>query len=83
MWARIKYGIFCWNMCRDGEFKNPEFPDADDLQYPATEYYYDGSSWRHPKLEYPAREYWFNGSSWVHDAACPWDREYIDSGDTE
>ncbi|MCQ2151376.1 MAG: hypothetical protein MJY46_05900 [Bacteroidales bacterium] len=83
MWARIKYGIFCWNMCRDGEFKNPEFPYADDLQYPATEYYYDGSSWRHPKLEYPAREYWFNGSSWVHDAACPWDREYIDSGDTE
>ena len=78
MWAKVKYGIFCWNMCRDGEFKNPEFPYADDLQYPATEYYYDGSNWRHPKLEFPAREYWFNGTSWVHDATCPWEQEYVD-----
>ena len=78
LWANVKYGIFSWNMCHDGEFKNPEFPYADDLQYPATEYYYDGSNWRHPKLDHPAREYWFNGSSWVHDTACPWDREYIE-----
>lgn len=78
MWAKVKYGIFCWDMCRDGEFKNPEYPYADDLQYPATEYYYDGSTWRHPKLKYPAREYRFDGTSWVHDASCPWDRVYVD-----
>lgn len=76
LWANIKYGIFNWTTYRDGEAKFPEYPYADDLQYPADEYYYDGRDWRHPKLEYPAREYWFNGTSWVHDATCPWDQEY-------
>lgn len=78
MWAKIKYGIFCWNMCRDGEFKEPKYPYADDLQFRADEYYYDGKDWRHPSLQYPAREYYFDGSRWVHDASCPWDWEYID-----
>lgn len=77
-WANIKYGISNWNTYRDGEAKFPEYPYADDLQYPADEYYYDGKDWRHPKLEHPAREYWFNGTDWVHDPSCPWDREYID-----
>lgn len=78
MWAKIKYGIFCWNMCRDGEFKEPKYPYADDLQFRADEYYYDGKDWCHPSLQYPAREYYFDGSRWVHDASCPWDQEYID-----
>ena len=77
-WARIKYGICTWNMYHDGEAKFPEYPYADDLQYPADEYYYDGKDWRHPKLDYPAREYWYNGAAWVHDASCPWGAEYVD-----
>lgn len=77
-WAHIKYGIYTWNMCRDGEFKEPVYPYADDLQYPANEYYFDGKDWRHRNLEYPAREYYYNGSSWVHDASCPWDKEHIE-----
>ena len=78
VWAHVKYGIFTWNMCHDGEFKEPVYPYADDLQYPANEYYYDGTNWRHPLLEFPAREYWFDGSSWKHDASCPWEQEYIE-----
>lgn len=78
MWAKIKYGIFCWNMCRDREFKEPKYPYADDLQFRADEYYYDGKDWCHPSLQHPAREYYFDGINWVHDASCPWDREYID-----
>lgn len=76
VWANVKYGIFNWIMYHDGEAKYPEYPYADDLQYPADEYYFDGKDWRHSKLEYPAREYWFDGKSWAHDPSCPWDMEY-------
>ena len=77
-WAHVKYGCSDWGCYWDDEAKAPEFPYADDLQYPATEYYWDGQNWRHPNLEYPAREYWFDGKEWIHDASCPWDQEYID-----
>jgi len=78
LWAKVKYGIFCWEKGHIDEMKYPVFPVSDDLQYPANEYYYDGKDWRHPKLQYPAREYYYDGSSWVHDASCPWDSEYIE-----
>ena len=78
LWAHVKYGAADWGRYWDDELKAPEFPYADDLQYPATEYYWDGKDWRHPNLEYPAREYWFDGKEWIHDASCPWEKEYID-----
>lgn len=78
MWARVRYGIFCWTIGRDSEMKYPQYPQADDLQYPGNEYFFDGKDWRHPKLQYPAREYHFDGTSWIHDPSCPWYNEYID-----
>ena len=78
LWAHIKYGAADWGRYWDDELKKPEFPYADDLQYHATEYYWDGKDWRHPNLEFPAREYYFDGKEWIHDASCPWDQEYID-----
>lgn len=80
LWAKVKYGIYCWEKGHIDEMKYPVFPVADDLQYPANEYYYDGKDWRHPKLQYPAREYYHDGSGWVHDASCPWEKEYIEPG---
>ena len=74
-WAGVRYGQTGWTTCNPGELKFPEYPYADDLRYPAYEYYYDGADWRHPLLDYPAREYVFDGGSWVHDPLCPWDRE--------
>lgn len=77
LWARIRYGLLRWDMFHSYEdLISPEYPSADDLQYPADEYYYDGEHWRHPALEYPAGEYYFDGSEWLHDASCPWDKEY-------
>jgi len=79
IWVNVKYGIKTWTLCRIGKEKNPVWPYADDLQYPATEYHYDGSNWVHPKLEYPAREYYYDEDKkeWIHDASCPWDKEFI------
>ena len=76
VWANVKYGIFSWISYHDGAAKFPEYPYADDLQYSADDYYYDGREWRHPNLEYPAREYFYDGRQWVHDSSCPWDKEY-------
>lgn len=78
VWAHVRYGIWCWTIGRIDEMKYPLYPVADDLQYPADEYYYDGTDWRHPKLEFPAREYYRDGDRWMHDPLCPWDREYVD-----
>lgn len=78
LWARIRYGIKNWTTFRLEDLKHPVYPYADDLQYPADEYYYDGKDWRHPQLKYPAREYCRNDAGeWVHDPSCPWDKEYI------
>ncbi len=82
-WAQIKWGMRQWDIIPyiDGKSggKYPEWPYADDLQYSAEEYYYDGKDWRHPKLQYPAREYVFDGTNWIHDPTCPWDAEIDDT----
>lgn len=80
VWAHIRYNIVGWEKYIVGtRVKKPEWPFAEDLQYPADEYYYDkvAKAWCHPDLEYPAREYYFDGKDWVHDASCPWDQPYI------
>jgi len=79
VWARVRYGIWCWTIGRIDEMKYPKYPSADDLQYPGNEYFFDGKDWRHSKLEYPAREYYYDGQNWVHDPSCPWNEEYVDS----
>lgn len=76
VWAFIRFGVYEWTYADYGAFKYPQYPIADDLQYPADEYYYDGKDWRHPKYEYPAREYVKVDNQWIHDPSCPWDKEY-------
>jgi len=76
IWAREKYGLFSWETGREYEMKFPKYPAADDLQYPANEYYFDGKDWRHLKLSHPAREYYRAGNEWVHDPSCLWNQEY-------
>lgn len=81
VWAHIRYNIVGWEKYLVGtKVKKPEWPDAEDLQYPANEYYYDKDrkAWCHPELEYPAREYFKDSmGNWVHDSSCPWDQPYI------
>lgn len=79
VWANIRYNIIGWEKYETTP-KKPEWPYAEDLQYPANEYYYDKDrkAWCHPKLQYPAREYYKDSKgNWVHDASCPWDKPYI------
>lgn len=76
IWAHIRYDLQNWERSCSLTMKCPQYPYADDLQYPAYQYYYDGKDWRHPDLEYPAREYLKVGNEWVHDPTCPWDAEY-------
>lgn len=48
--------------------KHPHYPYADDLEFPAYEYYYDGKDWRHPSYEHPARFYHLVDGVWQYDA---------------
>lgn len=49
-----------------------KYPYATDLQYPATEYYWDGNDWRHPKYEHPARFYHIVDGEWSYDPNWNW-----------
>lgn len=68
-WAKERFGISEWNYI---EQKKPKYPYADDLQYPANEYYYDGKDWRHPKYEHPARFYHKVNGVWTYDPDWNW-----------
>ena len=68
-WAKERFGISEWNYI---EQKKPKYPYADDLQYPANEYYYDGKDWRHPKYEHPARFYHKVNGEWTYDPDWNW-----------
>lgn len=78
VWANIRFGNVSWTHGKEADMKYPQYPYADDLQYPATEYYFDGKDWRHPNYQYPAREYRYDGNAWIHDPSCPWDKEYVE-----
>lgn len=68
-WAKERFGTWKWNQV---DQKKPKYPYADDLQYPANEYYYDGKDWRHPKYEYPARFYHKVNGEWTYDPDFDW-----------
>lgn len=57
------------------ESKVPVYPYADDLQYPATEYFYDGKDWRHPNYEHPARYYHKVNGTWQYDPNWDWNAD--------
>lgn len=49
-----------------------DYPYAKDLEFPAYEYYWNGSAWMHPKYEYPARYYHKVGDKWIYDPEWDW-----------
>ena len=68
-WAKERFGTTKWNQL---DQKKSKYPYADDLQYPANEYYYDGKDWRHPKYEHPARFYHKVNGIWAYDPDWNW-----------
>ena len=68
-WAKERFGTTKWNQI---DQKKSKYPYADDLQYPANEYYYDGKDWRHPKYEHPARFYHKVNGEWTYDPDWNW-----------
>lgn len=52
--------------------KHPCYPYADDLQYPADEYYFDGKDWKHPNYDHPARYYHKVNGEWIYDPDWDW-----------
>ena len=71
-WYAYRYDVTEWRFSE----LSPKYPYAQDLQYPADEYYYDGEHWRHPRYEYPAIEYWYDGKHWVHEPGNPWSKDF-------
>lgn len=48
------------------------YPYAKDLEFPAYEYYWNGTAWMHPKYEHPARYYHQVNGKWVYDTEWDW-----------
>ena len=79
-WYFERYNSPQWGFSGNSDWpaeimKVPEYPVADDLQYPADEYYYDAGLkvWTHPKYEGKAAKHYHKiNDVWTYDESFDW-----------
>lgn len=82
-WYKERYGLRCWEVGyvyrseenHNNPIYNPVYPVANDLQYPADEYYFDEkiSAWTHPKYNgKAAKHYHVVNGEWTYDENFDW-----------
>lgn len=82
-WYKERYGLRCWEVGyvyrseenHNNPIYNPVYPVANDLQYPANEYYFDEkiSAWTHPKYNgKAAKHYHVVNGEWTYDENFDW-----------
>lgn len=82
-WYKERYGIRCCEVGytyrseenHNNPIYNPTYPYANDLQYPANEYYFDEtiSAWTHPKYNGKAAKHYHKvNGEWTYDENFDW-----------
>lgn len=82
-WYKERYGIRCCEVGytyrseenHNNPIYNPTYPYANDLQYPADEYYFDEtiSAWTHPKYNGKAAKHYHKvNGEWTYDENFDW-----------
>ena len=80
-WYKERYKVLCWEVgltYRSQEIDvnyDPKYPYADDLQYPADQYYFDEKlgAWTHPSYNgKAAKHYHIVNGEWTYDENFDW-----------
>lgn len=82
-WYKERYGMRCWEVgyCyrsaanQSNPIYNPTYPVANDLQYPANEYFFDEKlgAWTHPSYSgKAAKHYHVVNGAWTYDENFDW-----------
>ena len=82
-WYKERYGMRCWEVGiyfrseenHSNPIYDPKYPYANDLQYPADQYYFDEtiSAWTHPSYDgKAAKHYHVVNGEWTYDENFDW-----------
>lgn len=80
-WYKERYKVLCWEVgitYRSGDMDgnyDPKYPYADDLQYPADQYFFDEKlgAWTHPSYNgKAAKHYHIVNGEWTYDENFDW-----------
>lgn len=82
-WYKERYGLRCWKVGEtyrseendQNPIYNPTYPVANDLQYPANEYFFDEKlgAWTHPSYNgKAAKHYHVVNGAWTYDENFDW-----------